>query len=841
MKKAVYLLMVLSLVQESLWDRAVQIPQEPKETVSVMLSVTVGPVESQWGRAVQETKQTVSVVLTVTVGPVDSQLGRAVQEPQEPKETVSVVLSVTVGPVESQWGRAVQETKQTVSVVLSVTVEPVEKISGRAAQIPQEPKEPVSIVLSVTMEPVKEMCRAVQNPPKNQETLPLVLSVTVGPVANYFSSSSEPEEVSFTITQPPDSARTVILTASCPEEKKRNGPITSISYNATVTGQGAYQMRAPQGSIAVTSSNCKGTKEIDVVAEAAYSFNVFARTPSHDGEMSTENVTVQAKPPKLEKPDGSQLVQEVEGRSTTSTVTLQVCRCVVSPKDGHIVEAGIILCVKSSTDQCQPESGNQEQTKYSQLPTWKQFMDGGASGSYRVTPDNFHTTIASAARTRRSVYRRVARSAADFVLYTVGDEQCDQVDGSQYCNGPLPEDKTFNVIIWACTSEGCTESDDVIIVRTQSADDGPPVGVIVGAVVAVLVVVIIAAVIIVLGLRRKSKPPVPPPVQLTPIRKPIKLIDFAAHVERLHKDYNLLFEEEFEAIQEKSPRYPQEAALLYPNRVKNRYNILPYDHSRVKLSTGDGHDTDFINANFIPGYTSQREYIATQGPMVLTFSDFWRMVWEQKSSLIVMLSDLQERGRPKVDMYWPELHTKLQYGDIIVELTTSSTLNKFIIRTFRLHKEGQKEDMRRVVQYFIPGWEDDSANLQSAEMLDFISTVRQEAEALQGPIVVHCSNGVGRTGTFIVLDFLKQFVEEHSMEDEVDIFNLVLNMRHKRPLMVHSEAQYVFIHDTLKMIIELKMQKEHIYHTINPYDVTLAFGPNDNEHVYTDLKPTRAK
>ncbi|XP_076445144.1 uncharacterized protein LOC143283031 isoform X2 [Babylonia areolata] len=686
------------------------------------------------------------------------------------------------------------------------------------------------------------------------------------------TTPTQPEEVNFTITQPPDSARTVILTASCPEEKKRNGPITSISYNATVTGQGAYQMSAPQGSIAVTSSNCQGTKEIDVVAEAAYSFNVFAETDSLVGEMSTKNVTVQAKPPKLEKPDGSQLVQEVEGRSTTSTVTLQVCACVVSPKDGHIVEAGIILCVKSSTDQCQPESGKQEQTKYGQLPTWKQFMDGGASGSYRVTRDNFHTTIASAARTRRSVYRRVARSAADFVSYTVGDEQCDQVDSSQYCNGPLPEDKTFNVIIWACTSEGCTESDDVIIVRTQADDDGPPVGAIVGAVVAVVVAAIIVAVIVVVVvLRRKKKksPERPPsPAPLTAIRKPVPLKAFAAHLERLHKDSNLLFQEEFEDIQERSAKHSQEASVLDVNKVKNRYvNILPYDFSRVKLSTDDDDvTTDFINANYIPGYTSQREYIATQGPMVATFSDFWRMMWEQKSSLIVMLSDLQERGRPKVDMYWPgELHAPLQYDDIIVELTTSSTLNKYTIRTFTLHKEDQKEDMRRVVQYFIPGWEDYSANLQSEDVLDFISTVRQEARSSQGPIVVHCSAGVGRTGTFIALDFLKQFVEEHSLDDEVDIFNLVLNMRHYRPLMVQSEGQYVFIHDTLKVIIEQKikaMQEEenHIYgnttdnnvygnapdniygNTVSSEEVYVnqAFEPEDDTYQNADLKPTTA-
>ncbi|XP_076445142.1 receptor-type tyrosine-protein phosphatase O-like isoform X2 [Babylonia areolata] len=469
-------------------------------------------------------------------------------------------------------------------------------------------------------------------------------------------------------------------------------------------------------------------------------------------------------------------------------------------------------------------------------------MDGGATGRYCATPENFHITVAQAARTRRSVYRRVARSAADFVLYTVGEEQCDQVDGSQYCNGPLPEDKSFVVIIWACTRAGCTESADVVIVRTQAVDDGLPMGAIIGAVAAVVVVIIIAAVIIVLVLRRR-KSPGSSSVQLSLIRKPIKLKDFATHLERLHKDYNRLFHKEFKTIEKISPEHSQEAAMTDANKLKNRYaKTLSYDHSRVKLSTGDDDagTTDYINANYIPGYNSPREYIATQGPMVSTFSDFWRMMWEQKSSLIVMLSDLQERGEPKVDMYWPgELHAPLQYGDIIVELTTSSTLNKFTTRTFRLHKEDQ-DDMRRVVQYFVPGWEVFSANLQSEEVLDFISIVRQEARSSQGPVVVHCSAGVGRTGTFIALDFLKQFVEEHSLDDEVDIFTLVRNLRHYRPLMVQSESQYVFIHDTLKVIIERKVcgvQERNIYFGISP-NVNQASDSNGNAHVYTDLRQT---
>nr|KAG5706782.1 hypothetical protein BaRGS_004117 [Batillaria attramentaria] len=334
----------------------------------------------------------------------------------------------------------------------------------------------------------------------------------------------------------------------------------------------------------------------------------------------------------------------------------------------------------------------------------------------------------------------------------------------------------------------------------NDADCTPNVGGIVGGVVGAVVAVAVVVVVIFFVRRRQN-------------RKPIKLRDFDAHIARLHKDANLLFQEEFEDIQENSPKhFSQDFALMDANKVKNRYvNILPFDHTRVKLNSDDDEEfSDFVNANYIPGYSSPREYIATQGPITCTIDDFWRMIWEQKSSIIVMLSDLAEKGRPKVDLYWPtEVNSPVQYGDIIVELTANSTLNKCTIRNFKILMvclcwENQEE--RKVTQYFIPGWEDYGANLSPDDLLDFIKMVRQEARSTQGPITVHCSAGVGRTGTFIALDFLMQFVDDHDLDAEVDIYNLVLNMRHNRPHMVQSEKQYVFIHDALKLIIERKVR-----------------------------------
>ncbi|XP_070188757.1 receptor-type tyrosine-protein phosphatase O-like [Littorina saxatilis] len=509
------------------------------------------------------------------------------------------------------------------------------------------------------------------------------------------------------------------------------------------------------------------------------------------------------------------------------------------------------------------------------LPTWNDFKDSGYTGKYRATPDNWHTIIGEgvpSARRRRSTLKRVTRAADDFVKYTIGDNTtCEQAPENEYCNGPLPADLEIKVLVFVCTNGGCSE--ELAVAVTTLAPSEVNAAAIAGGIVAALVV--IALIVVAVFMYRRYRPkdgddrhsPLEPRAPRV-IRKPIKLKDFTAHLDRLHKDSNLLFQEEFEKnqgsvsplfheafkdVQENSPKqYSQEAATLDVNKVKNRYvNILPYDHTRVKLITDDDDDSsDFINANYIPGYTSPREYIATQGPMTGTIADFWRMMWEQKSSLVVMLSDLQEKGRPKVDMYWPgEMNSPVQYGDIVVELTSDSTLNKYTIRTFKLYVENNPGDSRRVTQYFIPGWEDYSANLSPDDVLDFIGSVRQAARSGQGPVCVHCSAGVGRTGTFIALDFLMQFVTEHSLDDEVDIYNLVLNMRHNRPYMVQSEKQYVFIHDTLKLIIdrkikEMQAQDEHVYGNTQSDDniyANEAFEPDENLYENTtsmSVKPT---
>ncbi|XP_052243587.1 tyrosine-protein phosphatase Lar-like isoform X4 [Dreissena polymorpha] len=280
----------------------------------------------------------------------------------------------------------------------------------------------------------------------------------------------------------------------------------------------------------------------------------------------------------------------------------------------------------------------------------------------------------------------------------------------------------------------------------------------------------------------------------------ISLAAFPDQVDKMHKDSNLLFADAFKMLKDKSPAYPSTAAETQQCRPKNRYtNIMPFDHSRVKLlAVDDVEGSDFINANFIPGYTSPREYIATQGPMQMTFDDFWRMVWEQSVDTIVMLTKLAEKGRNKCDQYWPTLNEPVFYGDIVVSIKSESNLPDYTLRIFEI--KPSKGPSRIVKHFLYLKWPDMGCPDDPQMLLDFVKSVRDHTQRPDrtNPTVVHCSAGVGRTGTFIAVDHLLQHIRDH---EDVDIFQLVLDMRKHRCNMVQTEDQFIYIYECLKTFI----------------------------------------
>ncbi|CAL8296251.1 unnamed protein product [Boreogadus saida] len=302
------------------------------------------------------------------------------------------------------------------------------------------------------------------------------------------------------------------------------------------------------------------------------------------------------------------------------------------------------------------------------------------------------------------------------------------------------------------------------------------------------------------------------------ISSPIKIMNFDGHFSKLQADSNYFLSEEFEDLKEVGRNQPLDTALLPENRGKNRYNnILPYDSTRVKLACVDDDPcSDYINASYIPGNNFRREYIATQGPLPGTKDDFWKMVWEQNVHNVVMVTQCVEKGRVKCDHYWPFDHEPLYYGDLIVQMLSESVLPEWTIREFKICSEDQLTYTRLVRQFHYTVWPDHGVPETTQSLIQFVRTVRDYINRSpgSGPTAAHCSAGVGRTGTFIVLD---RVLQQLDTKDALDIYGAVFDLRLHRSHMVQTECQYAYLHQCVRDVLrarKLRREQENLLYPI---------------------------
>ncbi|XP_037707517.1 tyrosine-protein phosphatase 99A isoform X4 [Drosophila subpulchrella] len=335
------------------------------------------------------------------------------------------------------------------------------------------------------------------------------------------------------------------------------------------------------------------------------------------------------------------------------------------------------------------------------------------------------------------------------------------------------------------------------------------------------------------------------------IRAAVPVNEFSKHVASLHADGDIGFSREYEAIQNEciSDDLPCEHSQHPENKRKNRYlNITAYDHSRVHLhpTPGQKKNLDYINANFIDGYQKGHAFIGTQGPLPDTFDCFWRMIWEQRVAIIVMITNLVERGRRKCDMYWPKDGVET-YGVIQVKLIEEEVMSTYTVRTLqikhlKLKKKKQCNTEKLVYQYHYTNWPDHGTPDHPLPVLNFVKKSSAANPADAGPIVVHCSAGVGRTGTYIVLDAMLKQIQQKSI---VNVFGFLRHIRAQRNFLVQTEEQYIFLHDALVEAIasgETNLMAEQVEELKNctpyleqQYKNIIQFQPKDI-HIASAMK-----
>ncbi|KAI2797964.1 Protein tyrosine phosphatase, partial [Blomia tropicalis] len=290
---------------------------------------------------------------------------------------------------------------------------------------------------------------------------------------------------------------------------------------------------------------------------------------------------------------------------------------------------------------------------------------------------------------------------------------------------------------------------------------------------------------------------------------PIAVGQWSRHVQELHSDGDLGFSREYESLQRSTElhadRISSEHSHLVENKPKNRYvNIVAYDHTRVLLKPLPGQKRsghDYINANYIDGYCKSQAYIGTQGPLPSTFDDYWRMIWEQRVCIIVMITNLMERGRRKCDMYWPKDGMET-YGIVQVRLLQEVVMATYTLRTFHVKNLKIKKkhgNERTVYQYHYTNWPDHGVPEHPLPVLAFIRKSSAANPPAGGPIIVHCSAGVGRTGTYIVLDAMQRQIKHRNT---INVYGFLKHIRQQRNFLVQTEEQYIFIHDALMEAID---------------------------------------
>uniref|UniRef100_A0A914EBH7 protein-tyrosine-phosphatase n=2 Tax=Acrobeloides nanus TaxID=290746 RepID=A0A914EBH7_9BILA len=290
--------------------------------------------------------------------------------------------------------------------------------------------------------------------------------------------------------------------------------------------------------------------------------------------------------------------------------------------------------------------------------------------------------------------------------------------------------------------------------------------------------------------------------------------NFDKYYEELTANNNQLFKQQFEEIEADTSEIVEESDEVFEeNRLKNRYlNIAPVESTRIRLHSSG--NSDYINANYIDSCDEKNAYIATQAPLPHTFGDFWAMVWQEKCNVIVVITNLVERGRRKCDQYWPaSSKTVLTFGNLHVGLDTERPNAYFVHRILTLKSSKCLLPERIIHQVHFTSWPDHGVPNTVFPLLSFMNYVSEIQST--GPIVVHCSAGVGRSGSYILIDSMRR----HLLQcDRINVQAHLKHIRRQRAKLVQTLEQYIFCHDVMRQLIRHGISRQPVINFVNYVD-----------------------
>ncbi|XP_019855327.1 PREDICTED: receptor-type tyrosine-protein phosphatase F-like isoform X2 [Amphimedon queenslandica] len=277
---------------------------------------------------------------------------------------------------------------------------------------------------------------------------------------------------------------------------------------------------------------------------------------------------------------------------------------------------------------------------------------------------------------------------------------------------------------------------------------------------------------------------------------PIPLDDLATHLDTCHNSNG--FEKQFKNLYSGEEK-PCTVGYSDENKPLNRLkNVTVYDDNRIILTANPDLDMcqrEFINANYVDGYSRSKKYVTTQGPMKNTLVDFWYLIWQERPVSIVMLTKLKEGGKSKCRQYWPNAITEQEkFGPFIVLLKNTQAYSDFVTRQLCITIQDGSNDSHTLTQYHLTTWPDQGVPDYATSLMTLYKRVMNTWSPSQGPILVHCSAGIGRTGIFIAIDLA---LEQAKKEGVIDFAGIINRLRQQRMKMVQSLDQYVFLHDAV--------------------------------------------